>query len=237
MEAPQQPQPHTATSPPLLAQTYLGKEGDNANRLLLTPQALQVYYRAKGRAFSLEYIQYLALEHRKLWLPLIGGGILASLCFLALLHTFNMPYRLLAGGALGLLGVWWGYRGSMALVVHEQRHHTDFLIRHPAAALPVFIAFANRLIRRYPEPLGNYCIALSAAEWQQLQQARTIEIEVPRLCIPQQVAQHQRPGEGWHWAAFDPFVLGPHLQWSLQGQELLAHLKGPLQLHELAQYL
>lgn len=236
METPQQPQQNTATSPTLLAQTYLTKQGDSANRLLLTPQALQVYYRARGRAFSLEYIQHLALEHRKLWLPLIGGGILASLCFLALLHTFNMPYRLLAGGALGLLGVWWGYRGSMALVVYEQRHHTDFLIGHPAEGLPVFIAFANRLIKRYPQGLGNYCIVLTAAEWKQLQQARTLVLDMPRLSIPQQVAQHQDPGADAQWVAFDPFVLGPRLQWSLQGQELLAHLKGPLHLHELAEH-
>ncbi len=232
MEALQHPNQQT-TQRPILAQTYLSKQGDRGNSLLLSDQSLQVYYHNKGRAFGLEYVQYLALEHRKLWLPLIGGGILASLCFLALLKTFSMPYQLLTGAAVGLLGVWWGYMGTMALVVYEQRHHTDFLVRYPSDTLPVFIAFANRVIRRYPEPLGAYCVALAPDEWQQLQKNSKLELVSPRQCLPQDIAQRQNAGTGLQWAAFNPLLLGPRLHWSLNNQELATHLKGTIYAHEI----
>lgn len=211
----------------------MGKPGDSNNRMLLRERSLQVYYRGKGRAFALEYVQQLALEHRKLWLPLIGGGILASLCLLALLKTYNIPYRLLAGAAIGLLSCWWGYRGSMALVVYEQRHHTDFLIPAPAQSLQVFVAFANRLIRQYPQPLGEYCVALSMQEWEQLQKTGFVVLQEPRLCVPQQEAVVVSPGEGAYWALFDPFLLGERLQWSLEGSQLVARLQGEVASAEL----
>lgn len=192
-----------------------------------------MYYRGKSRAFSLAYVERLSLEHRKLWLPLIGGGILASLCLLALFHTFNMPYRLLSGVAVGLFGLWWGYRGNTALVVYEQRHHTDYLLRKPFQALPVFIAFSNLIIRRYPQPLGQYSVALSAQEWEQLQKQGFIELKEPRACFPQEIAQWQQAGAGYYWGMFDPFLMGERLQWSLQGKELTAHLQGRLEAQQL----
>lgn len=230
------PHQHNPQQPlnPVLAVSDLEEQNSKSKRLLLTAQSLQVYYRGKGRAFSLEYLERLSLEHRKLWLPLIGGGILASLCLLALLHTFNMPYRLLAGAVIGAFGIWWGYRGSTALVVYEQRHHTDFLLRQPAGSLPLFIAFANRIIRRYPQPLGEFCIRLSSQEWQQLSESGTLHLDKARRCEPPEIAVRQNPGtEEGHWFAFDPYSMGPRLQWSLNGQELVAHLQGSLSMQEV----
>lgn len=233
MEASDPAAAHQPSASPIIAVSGLEKEGDPQNRLLLTEQSLQIQYRGRSRAFSLEYLERIALEHRKLWLPLIGGGILASLCLLALLETFNMPYRLLAGAAIGILGVWWGYRGSMALVVYEQRHHTDFLLRDVAPSLAIFIAFSNRIIYRYPQSLGLYCIALQEQEWQQLQEQGALVLGQPLLAIPEEIALHRSPGAHKHWMAFDPFRLGGRLQWTLQERELQAHLTGTVQLHEL----
>ncbi len=216
-----------------MARAYLIRQGDAENQAMLSENSLQIKHRGKSRAFSLQYVQRLALEHRKLWLPLIGGGIVASLCLLALLHTFTMPYRLLTGAAIGLLGVWWGYRGSMALVVYEQRHHSDFLIARTEASLPVFIAFANRYIRRYPQPLEQYCVRLSLEEWQQLNLQGSLALNKPRLCVQQEAALRQDPGPDAIWAVFSPLQLANRLQWSLQGQELVVHVKGSLHVQEL----
>ncbi|AHM59988.1 hypothetical protein D770_08625 [Flammeovirgaceae bacterium 311] len=234
MEAHQQPYKEQERVSQLIARTPLVREGDAANQALLSEHALQIKHRGKSRAFSLQYVERLSLEHRKLWLPLIGGAIVASLCLLALLHTFTMPYRLLSGAAIGLLGVWWGYRGSMALVVYEQRNHTDFLLSRVAQPVPVFLAFANRLIRRYPQPLGNYCISLSIQEWQQINLRGNITLAEPRLCLQQEVALYQNAGSSALWVAFDPLRLGNRLQWSLEGQELQGRLSGTIRVQEVS---
>ncbi len=233
METYQQPANTQERVSPLIARAYLLRQGDANNQVMLSENALQIKHRGKNRAFSLQYVQRLALEHRKLWLPLIGGAIVASLCLLALLHTFTMPYRLLTGAAIGLLGVWWGYRGSMALVVYEQRHHSDFLITRVEESLPVFIAFANRIIRRYPQPLEHYCVALSLQEWQQLNMHGYLTLNKPRLCVQQEMALHLNPGSEAAWAVFDPLLLANRLQWSLQGHELVVHIKGSLRVQEV----
>lgn len=221
------------TAPQLIAYAYMAKEGDRRNVLQLTENALHITYRGKNRAFSLAYVQQLSLEHRKLWLPLIAGGIMSSLSLLALLHTFTMPFRLLAIALAGLVLMWWGYRGSMALVVYEQRHHNDFLLASPGPSLQLFIAFANRLIRRYPQPMGNYSLHVSVAEWQQLQQRGVLELEEPRFCMPEEWAQRQPADPEGVWLSFDPLRMGDRLQWSLQGKELVATLGGTLKRSEL----
>lgn len=217
----------------LVAKAYLSRQGDRNNQVLLSERTLQIHHRGKSRAFSLEYIQRIALEHRKLWLPLIGGGIVASLCLLALLHTFTMPYRLLTGAAIGIFAMWWGYRGNMALVVYEQRHHTDFLIPKVEQSLPVFIAFANRFIRRYPLPLQDYCVSLSLPEWQQIQQEGVVVLQQPRQCVAVEEALSQSPGPDHVWAVFEPLRIGARLQWTLQEQVLVAHFQGVLRRDEL----
>ncbi|EMR01584.1 hypothetical protein [Cesiribacter andamanensis] len=232
-EIPDSPQPAAQ----LIAYAYLSREGDHRNVLQLTEGALHIVYRGRNRAFSLAYIQQLALEHRKLWLPLIGGGILASLCLLALFQTFSMPFRLLSGVMAGLLLIWWGYRGSMALVVYEQRHHTDFLLPAQNKGLALFVAFANRLIRRYPEPLEQYCLPLSAVEWQQLQQEGVLELVQARDCQPRERLRYLPAAGLEYWLAFDPLRMGGRLRWSLQGQELLAQLQGRIARQEVEEFI
>lgn len=228
-------QEHSQEQPPrLIAQADLSEPGNTQNRALLTEQALQVYYRGKGRAFSLAYVERLALEHRKLWLPLIGGGILACLCLLALMQTFNMPYRLLTGATIGAVGVWWGIRGSMALVVYEQRHHNDFLLSYVNKSLPTFIAFANRVIRRYPTPLGNYWLAVSLQEWAQLQQEGTLTLTAPKTCEPEEQASRKHLGPQELWLAIDPLEVGPRLRWTLREQVLTAALHDRLEIKEVS---
>ncbi len=230
----QAPSPQQASSP-VIAVSALEKEGDSQNRALLTEQSLHLYFRGKGRAFSLEYLQRLALEHRKLWFPLIGGGILASLCLLTLLHTFTIPYRLLAGATLGVLGMWWGYRGSMALVVYEANHHTDFLLREVAQNLPIFLAFSNRIIRRYPHSLGTYSIQISEEQWQQLQQHGSLVLPAAIPAIPLEYAMMKLPQGDSRWVAFDPFRLGSRLQWSMREQELVSLVSGTIYAYEVWQ--
>lgn len=205
------------------------------NRILLTDQSLQLHYRARSRAFSLAYIERIALEHRKLWLPLLGGGILTCFCLLALMHTFNMPYRLMGGAALGAFGMWWGIRGSMALVVYEQRqHHTDFLISHVSKSLPTFIAFANKLIRHYPQSLGEYCVTLSLEEWGRLQQMGSLTLTTPRRCMPAAMAYRQGLRADEFLLSFDPFQMGQRLQWMLEDHELTATLQGTVNATEFS---
>lgn len=220
-------------APRLIAYTFIQKQGDERNVLSLTENALHITYKGKHRAFSLAYLQEVALEHRKLWLPLIGGGILSSLCLLALLHTFSIPFRLLGGAAAGLLMMWWGYRGSMALVVYESRHHTDFLLNSAHQPLELFIAFANRLIRRYPQPMGNYCLELSFQEWQELQEQGQLQLEEARICIPEELSWRQPTGSDKYWLCFDPLRMGNRLQWSMRGKELEAYIQGPLRRNEV----
>jgi hypothetical protein len=231
----------------LIAFAYLNRQGDARNLLQLTDGALHITYRGRHRAFSLAYVQQLALEHRKLWLPLIGGGILASLCLLALLQTFSMPLRLLSGVMAGFLLMWWGLRGSGALVVYEQRNRTDFLLPVENKSLPLFVAFTNRLIRRYPAPLGHYCFLASEQEVQQLQGRGALQLEEPRLCQPRDSLRALPPigvtpsgeapqGRGY-WLVLDPLRLGSRLHWSLRGQELQAHVQGRLVKQEIEEFL
>jgi hypothetical protein len=205
--------------------------------LQLTDGALHITYRGRHRAFSLAYVQQLALEHRKLWLPLIGGGILASLCLLALLQTFSMPFRLLSGVMAGFLLMWWGFRGSGALVVYEQRNRTDFLLPAENKSLPLFVAFTNRLIRRYPAPLGHYSFLASEQEVQELQRKGALVLEEARLCHPRDSLGGITPTGSGYWLVFDPLRLGSRLHWSLRGQELQAHVQGRLAKQEIEEFL
>jgi hypothetical protein len=152
-------------------------EAENAkDAIALSPEYLQIKAGSRNQAWAWQDVQRLSLQTRKLWLPLIGGTILATLCLIALFTTYKYPWWLMTGSVVGSLLAYYGWQPRPTLVVQENKHHTDFLLSKPAGSLPIYIALANRLAIRYPQDMGRLFLPLERSALQILAQGSSLRI-------------------------------------------------------------
>ena len=176
-----------ADIPQIIATCALHEAGNEQDKLLLGPEHLQVRYRGKIRGFALDHLRRLSFNHRKLMLPLVLGGITASLSLVAIFKTQYNPWLMLSLMLAGCLAAYRGYQGSWVLSIEEDKNYTDFYLQSISANLRAFVAYANTFTGRQPK--GVLYLPLSSHEWSAAQEEEVLEIKNPqRLYYAQEIS-------------------------------------------------
>lgn len=175
-----------------IARCALSMPPSAENECLLTDTFLAVRQKGKQQQFRLEDVWRLSFETRKWWLPIVAGGLLIFLCLTALMKTYYDPMPLMAAVLAGILLMYYGYRGSYVLVIHQHKDHTDFFIKSISPQLQAFVNFTNQLLQPIPESRAYYIPVvadgpqqryrcLRQAEWRQATQYKQAYVADPLL--------------------------------------------------------
>ena len=136
----------------VIATCPLGSK-NKEDKLWLTEEYLQLLYRGQLRVFALEEIRQLSFNHRKLMLPLVSGGVTATLSLVAIFRLLYNPWLMLSLLVAGCLTAFIGYRGSWVLTIQEEKVATDFFLQTISPALKSFVQYANTFTGRQPKGL------------------------------------------------------------------------------------
>lgn len=150
-------------TPQIIATCYLHEAGNEQNKLWLSPEHLQVWHRSRLRVFPLEQLRRLEFNHRKLMLPLVLGGIAASLSLVAIFKTHYNPVLMLCLMVAGCLAAYRGYQGSWVLTVEESKTYTDYYLSSISPNLRGFVAYVNTFTGRQPK--GLLYLPLTPEKW------------------------------------------------------------------------
>lgn len=169
-----------------IATCYLHKAGNERHKIWLSRQHLQLLYHGRHRVFELGQVSHLAFNQRKLMLPLVGGGIAATLSLVAIFKTYASPWLMLSLLVAGVLIAYLGYQGSWVLTVHEHKYHQDFFLKGITPNLRAFVNYANTFTGL--QPPGLLYLPLSQSEWEQASQNPFYVLhENKRLCFRHEI--------------------------------------------------
>lgn len=163
---------------PIIATSFLTKEGDLKNQCFLSRKSLFIKYRGKIEDFELEHIKGIQFKHKLLMFPLVAGGIAAPLSALALLNDFGNPWLLLSLLITGIMLIYFGYEGSPSLSVTTKVKDYDFFISTPSPSLRAFVKYA-RQIYFFGQKGQYFYFTLSPEEYQSLLSQNKLELSKP----------------------------------------------------------
>lgn len=173
---------------PTIATCYLHKAGNEQHKIWLSRGHLHIRYHGRHQVFELQGIGSLAFHQRKLMLPLVAGGITATLSLVAIFKTYANPWLMLSLLVAGLLAAYLGYQGSQVLTIHENKNHQDFFLKDITPNLRAFVNYANTFTG-HQEP-GILYLPLSLQEWEQAKRSESFVLhEKKRLCFQQEIGK------------------------------------------------
>ncbi len=129
-----------------VATVYLRRSGDEKNKMMLLENALVVRYKGREYIFERPRFQGLEVGYRKYLLPLIAGGIILPLSFLAMATNDFNPFFLILFLLAGFYLLYAGWSGSPVLSVLYDPKPFDFTIFHISDNLKAFISFTNAFL-------------------------------------------------------------------------------------------
>lgn len=135
---------------------YIGRKGDAENKCTLTRDELMITRKARLYCYPVNHIKSVYLEKRKLLLPIIVGGILSPLTLLAIYENMFSPGILLLLFFAGLFILYYGWSGTMALIIQTADRAHYIFITNDTEHLTRFIAFSNTLIKSFNETTGEF---------------------------------------------------------------------------------
>jgi hypothetical protein len=165
----------------VLALCYLYKEGDEKNKVLLSTEKLYVVHRRRIHEYELENIKDLGFNHRKIMMPLIVGGIMASLSMVAIFKDVFNPYIVMSMVMAGLGLFYFGWTGQLFFTVTTKIKDYDFSIPAPTENLKAFIEFildAGLLGRRADGGKLSFYLVFDRQFWES-QQEKPGTIKLP----------------------------------------------------------
>lgn len=213
---------------PIIATSFLTKEGDLKNQCFLSRKSLFIKYRGKIEDFDLEYVKGIQFKHKLLMLPLVAGGITAPLSALALLNDFGNPWLLLSLLITGILLIYFGYEGSPTLSVTTKVKDYDFFISTPSPSLRAFVKYARQIY--FFGPRGQYFYFKPTQEEQQklLNQSK-LKIKAPiHLLYYEEVVN-----KADDFIAIDPISVTADFMFEVKENEVVPILSGTLKAEDI----
>jgi hypothetical protein len=92
----------------------------------------------------------LQINHRKLLIPIIFGGVFTPLTAVGYFQGFFHPVVALVFIIAGIFGFYLGWTGQEVLTVREMGSHTDFPLLHAGDNIRAFVEFTNQYIDHEP---------------------------------------------------------------------------------------
>ncbi|MEQ8927151.1 MAG: hypothetical protein RLO81_15125 [Fulvivirga sp.] len=125
------------------AKCYLSVEGDENNCCFISNDSLTVIKNAKKNNYPLEWVKQVYFKEKIFLIPIVFGGISASLSALALFEYFLNPWIMLSVLFLSSLVVYYGIQGGTALVIVTPIKEYDFFLKNVSDNLKAFVAYTN----------------------------------------------------------------------------------------------
>lgn len=169
-----------------IATCYLQETGNEQHKIWLSREHLHLLYHGRYQVFELQGIHSIAFNRRKLMLPLVAGGIAATLSLVAIFKTYANPWLMLSLLVAGILAAYLGYQGSWVLTIQENKNHQDFFLKTITPNLRAFVNYANTFTGH--QPPGMLYLPLSLQEWEQASRSESFVLhEKKRLCFQHEI--------------------------------------------------
>jgi uncharacterized protein (DUF952 family) len=127
----------------VIAQCYLSEDNDTKNTIHFDERTIVIRSRGAVNRFDLKTPTVLAIEDKKLMLPLIFGGLGACFLLLMLWHNLFDPTPILVMFMASLVGVYFGWQGSTMLIVYQNGNPFSLPLRTKTENLQKFTDFFN----------------------------------------------------------------------------------------------
>jgi len=125
-------------------------EGDNDNKIYISPDKILVVYKQKRKTFLLKDISKLKPETKKMLFPLIVGGILTPLSSLSFFVNLSLPWLHLIAILGGMLLFYLGWTGKTVLtLVFRNGDELNYYLPSVSKNLEAFMEFANVTMHQY----------------------------------------------------------------------------------------
>jgi hypothetical protein len=151
----------------IIAVCFLYKDGDENNKALLSTEKLYVTHKKRTHEYELGNIKDISFNHRKLMMPLIVGGIMASLGMVAVFRDYFNPYIVVSTILIGLSLFYWGWTGQLVFTVHTKIKEYDFSIPSISDNLNSFTNFLieSGILGRRQGGKISYYLAIDKNVW------------------------------------------------------------------------
>ena len=131
----------------IIAKCYLLEEGDERNVCYLSEETLTIIFKSKKEIFFTHWIRTISFKKKKFLIPIVFGGITASLAGLGLFQYYLNPWVMLSTVFGASLLIYYGAMGGIALTIETPIKEYDFFIKKMTPNLNSFVAFSNTLIQ------------------------------------------------------------------------------------------
>ncbi len=131
----------------IIAKCYLKTDGDEGNVCLLTDESLFIRYKSHETVFFNHWITETTFKHKKFVIPIVFGGISASLSAIALLNYYFNPWIILSILFASIMTIYYGINGGKALTITTPIKEYDFFINEISENLKAFVAYASTTIQ------------------------------------------------------------------------------------------
>ncbi len=129
-----------------------------------TPHWLYIILGNKKWRFSNESVSNIQFDHHKLLMPLIGGGLSASLAILVIIKNLFDPFWALVFLLSGIFLLYYGWMGSEVIIINEGQNATKIYVRKISKNLKEYFNFYRTYCINQMQDHIIYHIA-QASEW------------------------------------------------------------------------
>jgi len=157
--------------PKFRAFCYLYKQGDERNKCTLTETVLIVTNKGIEDTYLLKNLNHAEFHEKKLLLPLIAGGIIASLGLTAYLSGYFNPWLTMSVSIAGIYLFYFGWSGTWTLSLDTSLGNKDYYLKGVSLNLKAFVSYLNYLLLEEPEGFNEYTkfyYLCKSVEWQQV---------------------------------------------------------------------
>ncbi len=150
---------------------YLYEQGDDRNKCALTVTNLIITYKGTETNYLLKDINHVKFHEKKLLLPLIVGGIIASLGLTANLSGYYNPWLTMSLSIAGIYLFYYGWSGTWTLSLDTSLGNKDYYLRGVSLNLKAFVRYLNYLLLEETDGFNEYSkfyYLSKYVDWQQV---------------------------------------------------------------------
>ena len=156
--------------PKIKAICYLYKQGDERNKCILTKTKLIITNKGIEKAYSLNDLNNAEFHEKKLLLPIIAGGIVASLGLAANLSGNYNPWLTMSVSIAGIYLFYYGWSGTWTLSLATSLGNKDYYLKGVSLNLKAFINYLNYLLLETAglDEYTRFYYLCKSMDWQQV---------------------------------------------------------------------
>jgi len=157
--------------PKFRAFCYLYKQGDERNKCALTVTNLIITRKGTETNYLLKDLNHVKFHEKKLLLPLIVGGIIASFGLTANLSGYYNPWLTMSVSIAGIYLFYYGWSGTWTLTLDTSLGNKDYYLRGVSLNLKAFVSYLNYWLLEEKDSFNEYIkfyYLSKYVDWQQV---------------------------------------------------------------------